>query len=254
MQQGKNLEGETALIGLKLLSGSMAFLLMAFLLWRAGSYLLTKSTWTSISIPKLVGALLLLLINALIMFKGINWDTGFKGPPLLNFMTAQTLALPLKPIVAHFIGLGPAVLVVLATILFKSTSCRSIISLEIIFISFTPLLIFGAESRQWIGILPVVICLLGVYNWTTAQRVWCLIASALIVAPALLLKSQVTLATTQSLSFQSTAWQYYFNRQGPWMSVYSYEIALIALAIFIIVFIYLPSITKTLKAVGNSPS
>ena len=246
-EHGRNLAGTTALIQLKLLSAAAAILCASFAAWTLSQHVFDLGTWKSISIKKLAIACILFALNVAMMYFCIDWSSGFKGPPLLNFMYAQTLALPLKPLIAHFIGLNPVIIVALGGLILRCKVERSEKAVELAFLCFVPALFFGSESRQWIGALPVGVFLMSMHVWSLPRRVWCFIASILIVSPALLLKTKVSLAHTSALGLQSPEWQYYFSRQGPWMSVQSYEIALIALVVFLLGFKFADPITDAFR-------
>ncbi|MFK3798196.1 hypothetical protein [Pseudomonas sp. NPDC088444] len=251
VQHSRILNGMTALIELKSLSIAAAFAGALIFSWALSRRIFDPASWNLISVPKLVVATILLIANLAIMYFGVNWATGFKGPPLLHFMYAQTLALPFKPIVSHFIGLNPAVLIAVAGLLFKGMSERTDKGPEIALLCFVPALFFGSESRQWVGILPIAILLLSLQTWSIPRRIWCFAAAVMAVLPALLLKSETLVASSQSMGLQSVEWQYYFSRQGPWMSVASYEITVIALAIFIIGFYFANSIGLAIIRIVN---
>lgn len=98
-----------------------------------------------------------------------------------------------------------------------------------IVISFVPFLCFGSESRQWIGVLPACIVIYALTENTKRQQVFLALASAASLFTIYGIHSNTVVAVQSQLGFQSSEWQYYFGRQGPWMSVDVYKVGLIAL-------------------------
>ncbi|MEO6678674.1 MAG: hypothetical protein ABIO21_15020, partial [Pseudomonas sp.] len=129
---------------------------------------------------------------------------------------------------------------------------RSIpVGILVVFLAFLPLLAFGSESRQWIGVLPVALVIFAVADYTWRTRVWCLVVSALVLAPAFWLKPYIAIAAGTGLGFQTFQWQFYFGRQGPWMSLTTYQVGMITLLAFVAVTIFMRVYTN--RCSGTAP-
>jgi len=107
-------------------------------------------------------------------------------------------------------------------------------ALIVVLAAYLPFLLFGSESRQWIGVLPVSAAIFAMSGFSLGLRIWSVIYAALLITPLMFLQSNNAQALAQGLSYQSGEWQYYFGRQGPWMSVAIYEAVLIVLCIYLV--------------------
>lgn len=238
--------GKTASLDMILLSVTAMLASLLLIVWLGVRLLLDPATWRSISFRGLLAAGLSFLVSAALIKTCIDWSGGFNGPPLLDFLFYQSLAAPFKPIIAHFISFGPVILLALFSCLAWAFGCRNSIpkALIVICFAFLPLLAYGSETRQWVGVLPIAVVIFAVSDFTWLTRVWCLVISAVVFAPSLWIKGYVGMAATAGLSFQSYQWQFYFGRQGPWMSITVYQVGLILALGFIAVAVLLQKQAK----------
>lgn len=234
-QHSSQLNGVTSLVELRKLSTAIVVLQFAFLAWVVCARLVGGEIWRSLRIKLALAGLAVAALGAYLVSFLVNWSSGYTGPPLVEFMSYQSLALPAKPLVAHFVGLTPALILVLWGLLSRSTSAAQI-GLSSAVIVFLPLILFGSESRQWIVILPAIVTLFALQPWSELQRWLTLGAASIIALPMFSLKKHVDKAYTAGTSLQGHDWQYYFSRQGPWMSLDSYQavVALIVIFVFLV--------------------
>lgn len=212
-----------------------------------------SDTWRSINPIGAFFSLLLVAGSAFVMSVTLNWHTGFSGPPLLHYMLLQGLEAPLKPFVAHFTSFGPVIILAIfgcfAWALGKNSSIPK--ALLVVFAGFLPLLVFGSESRQWIGIFPIAVAIFALADYSRWQRILCLIFSLLLLLPAFWLQDSTRMAVQQGLGLQSPQWQFYFGRQGPWMSLRTYELGLLGLIGFILAIGIAPKLQILIQKNGN---
>ncbi|MDP2244986.1 hypothetical protein [Pseudomonas sp.] len=228
-------DGVTALMELRSLSLLSISAAVLFVVWIYISILTNINTWKAVSYKYLTLSFVATLSSAYFMYSCIDWSSGFAGPPLFLNMALQSLALPFKPLVSHFLNLTPTIipaLIVVAKYSFGGQK-NTPIGLLVIFSAFIPFLLFGSESRQWIGVLPILVTIFAMSEFSYAQRKWCLLVSIALISPLLWLNKKTITALQSGASFQSDEWQFYFGRQGPWMSIDSYEIGLASIAVFI---------------------
>lgn len=225
--------GVTALLELRRLSTAMMAVQFAFLVWLVVDRLVFGDVWYALRWKQAIAGLFAAGIGAYIISATINWSTGYTGPPLADYMSYQSLALPAKPLVAHFVGLSPVVLLVIWGLLQKSASPAQT-GLSAAVIAFMPFLMFGSESRQWVVVLPVLVAAFALQAWGWLQRLVTVAAAVLISLPMFTLKKHVDRAFSEGVALQSHDWQYYFSRQGPWMSVESYETAVCLIVVFLL--------------------
>lgn len=231
-----HLDGQTAILSLRLLSSIALLVSIAFVLWLLVKAACDPGLWKSLSSGNAVMALLVLSASALAMFKLIDWSNGFTGPPLWIFMLMQSLAAPFKPLVAHFLSFGPIIFMAISGAFAWSRGGAAGLPKAplVCLLGFMPPLIMGSESRQWVGILPVAVVIAAMSTFTFSQR-WCALFFAIVLAlPSLWLKDATHLAVSTTMSFQSNDWQYYFGRQGPWMSVEVYRLGVAVLVLYIV--------------------
>lgn len=243
--------GVTAVIELRFLSLAGMAITAVYMGWVYARFISSAVLWKSINLRILSFSLLAFLASAYFMYNYVDWSSGFVGPPLVLNILMQSMALPLKPLVSHFVSLTPVIFLVFATIA-KSTlgGERGIpLGLLIIVCAFMPFLFLGSESRQWIGVLPVLIAIFAMATYSVAQRIWVLIFSTFLIAPVVWLNQKTLYAINSGLSFQTIEWQLYFGRQGPWMSVESYSYAVVLLVIYSFVHLLLSNSWRT--NIGN---
>ncbi|MDF3197513.1 hypothetical protein P3C29_02405 [Pseudomonas sp. 1912-s] len=252
---GATVIGATSSLDMILLSVSAMLVSLLLIVWLGVNLLLDPVTWRSISFSGLFWGGLSFIVSAVLIKTCFDWNGGFKGPPLLDFLFYQSLAAPFKPIISHFISFGPVILLAISACLAWSLGRRSSIpkALIVICFAFLPLLAYGSETRQWIGVLPIAVIIFAVSDFAWLTRVWCLASSVVVFAPSLWIKGYVGMAATTGLSFQSYQWQFYFGRQGPWMSMTVYQIGLILVLVFIAVAVFLQKQAKE-QVVATVPS
>lgn len=246
-QHSSQLNGITSLIELRKLSTGMVILQFAFLAWIVCARLVGGEVWQSLRIRLALAGLVVAALGAYLVSFLVNWSSGYTGPPLVEFMSYQSLALPAKPLIAHFVGLTPAVILVLWGLLFRSTSAAQI-GVSSAVIAFLPFILFGSESRQWIVVLPAIVTLFALQPWSALQRSLTLGAAIIIALPMFSLKRHVDKAYSAGTSLQGHDWQYYFSRQGPWMSLDSYQTGMV----LVVVFVFLIAAVGSRRAPGAS--
>lgn len=230
-------KGKTGSVDIILLSTSAMLLSLMVIIWLGCRVVFDFSTWKSLSVSSFLTACGFFIVSAFIMKISFDWNTGFVGPPLLDYLFYQSLAAPFKPLVAHFISFGPVVLLAIGSCVAWARGHAQPIpkGLLIAFLAFIPLLSFGSESRQWIGILPIAVLIFAVSTYSWYTRIWCLVVSAIVIFPVIWLKANVSFAAISGIGFQTFQWQFYYGRQGPWMSLTTYQVGLIAALGFIVV-------------------
>ena len=212
-----------------LVSGLMA-------IWALVKLATDFDTWRSINPAGTFFAMLLVAGSVVVMSVTLNWNAGYAGPPLLHFMLLQGLAAPFKPLVAHFASFGPVIILAIFACLAWTSGKNSSIpkSLLAILAVFLPFLVFGSESRQWIGVFPIAVAVFALADYSRLQRILCLIFSLLLLLPAFWLQDSTRMAVQQGLGLQSPQWQFYFGHQGPWMSLKTYELGMLGLIGFVL--------------------
>lgn len=201
----------------------------------------SRSFWKIISFKNSVLSVVFFLMGVASINYFINWDVGYKGPPLLNFLLLQSIAAPAKPIVAHFIHFGPVIIVAMLLInIFKYSRpphFNQNYVLMIAFCFYLPILIMGSESRQWIAVFPLAVLLVAVFEKKIQALFILLLWSIAFCMPLIFLKNGVASSFSGRMSYMSSDWQLYFGRQGPWMSNDTYAISLFVASIFFITYI-----------------
>ncbi|WP_010221612.1 hypothetical protein [Pseudomonas donghuensis] len=234
-----HLDGQTSLMALRKLSEVSLMASLTFALWLGARAVCDPSLWQALRPRAVLPALLAFSTSALAMYYLIDWNSGFKGPPLLHFMVLQSLAAPFKPLVAHFLSFGPIIILAIASCIAWACgrSPNTPKALLACMLAFLPLLMIGSESRQWLGILPIAGALVAVSGFSTLQRVISIVFAVVLILPMFWLKAATHTAASEQLSYQSTPWQFYFGRQGPWMSVQVYETGVLLLGLYILLMI-----------------
>lgn len=230
-------DGQTAIIGLYVFSMA-CFIVSGLVVCGVFSQLAVNiNMWKSISASGGVLATASLCISGGLMYGMVDWNNGFTGPPLWKYMLLQTLAAPIKPLVAHFLTFGPVVLLAMLSSVSLAFNSKSSMpkALLVLMVGFMPLLVFGSESRQWTGILPIAVAVFSVAGYSMAVRIWSAVFSILLMLPVFWLKSATLSAVTLGLGFQSLQWQLYFGRFGPWMSADTYRLGVCLMVAFFVV-------------------
>lgn len=236
---------------------SAAFMIVSVLLafWSGMRLLAAKGLRSCISPVGLIIGLLCVGGSGFVMFTTLNWASGNRGPPLLHNLLQESLAAPLKPLVSHFLSLGPVMVLVVLRGLGGAFGTKSSIPKPLLAVlaSFLPFLALGSESRQWIGVFPIAAAVFALGHYSRLQRIWCLIVSAALLTPAIWLQDSIRKAlASDTTNFQSPQWQAYFSRQGPWMSVETYEIGAVALVLFLTVHIILALIHEKMVVASEA--
>ncbi|MEE1921969.1 hypothetical protein V0R50_10000 [Pseudomonas sp. 148P] len=233
---GSTQGGQTSALSLRLVSSGTLLGSVALVLWFGAKALSDSAVWRSINPGATIMAMVFFAFSALAMYFLVDWSANFNGPPLMLFMLLQSLSAPFKPAAAHFLYFGPVIaMAIIACVGWaigrKPSPPRALL---VCMLGFLPVLALGSESRQWIGVLPIAAVLVGLADFSRLQRVLSLVVAMALIIPAVGLHSGVETALAESLSFQSGAWQYYFSRQGPWMSLQSYQIGAALLIVYVL--------------------
>lgn len=238
--------GQTALTELLPLTYVGAILCVLYVAWIYSRLSVDRSVWSALSIKWLCVSLVVLASTFVWVYLSFDWSVGFAGPPLTKFMTFQSLAAPFKPLVAHFYAFGPVIILSLWSLYRWSVKQERNLprALVVVLAAYLPFLLFGSESRQWIGVLPVSGAVFAMSVFSLGLRIWSVIYAVLLIAPFMFLQSNNAQALVQGLSYQSGEWQYYFSRQGPWMSASTYLSVAELLLVFVLVAILIERFNK----------
>lgn len=242
--------GKTALVGLIPLSILTQSVIIGLLAWIAASIACSPQLYRGLSLQGLVLGACTVGISFLIMRTLIDFSVGFQGPPLLDNLMMQSAGAPLKPWISHFLYFGFCMLLVaMYCIRWSFNGERNVpVGLLVIFMLFSPLLSFGSESRQWIGTFPVAIVIYALMDVNRRQQVFLALLAVVSLFTLFGLREASQAAVEHTLGLQSSEWQFYFGRQGPWMSVESYESGVVALIAVVMTYLYLGA-TGNKKAV-----
>ena len=176
------------------------------------------SDWKSI----LIG-MLTLFGSAIFIWSFFDWREGFVGPPLVEYLYLQSVSAPGKPAIAHFTYYGPLFFVAFIAGIRSKISLkdsRSYPVFVLIAICF-PILFIGSESRQWLYFLPpmaVFVALNGISLKVATLGVVFTVFSHVIY-----------LFVRES--------NFYFSRQGPWMSIEDYLFGLLFFLFFFVIYL-----------------
>lgn len=221
---------------------SMACLLLSVAaIWFAWSRLLTQRRfWSQLSLRGMIWTIGANAISLFLLAFILDWDSGYRGPPLLHFMLLQSLSAPFKPLVAHFLYFGPALPLAIASVLRWSIAAPSSklephMGLAVVILVFLPFLLIGSESRQWVAVFPVCVAWLAVRLRNEWRLLPFAIMSLVLLVPAAFLKPTLTQAVVAQLPFTGPDWQAYFGRQGPWMSREYYFNGIVVFVFFVLV-------------------
>ncbi|MBE0588728.1 MAG: hypothetical protein IH617_11870, partial [Hydrogenophaga sp.] len=151
-----------AWLSLKYLSLACLLLSVA-VVWYVWSRLLTqRQFWSSLSLRGMAWATLASATSLAMLALLLDWNSGYRGPPILNNLLLQSLAAPAKPLVAHFLYFGPVFLLAIASVVRWANAASEksetpLYGLAVVIIAFLPLLLLGSESRQWIALFPLCV-------------------------------------------------------------------------------------------------
>lgn len=223
--------GSTGVASLVPFSIAIQAVTIVILAWSGASFLCSTKLHQTLNIRNLALAIFTIVVSYLAMKLVINFSTGFKGPPLIKNLMLQAVGAPFKPWVAHFLYFGLVVPLVAAQCIRWCFRGNASVPTGLLFIviSFLPFLCFGSESRQWLGVLPACIIIYALTENTRRQQVFLVLASVASLFTMYGIHANTVTAVQDQLGFQSPEWQYYFGRQGPWMSVDVYKVSLVAL-------------------------
>lgn len=199
--------------------------------WAGTSFVCSPKLHQALNVRNFIFAICTITASYLAMKLVVDFSAGFKGPPIMKNLMLQALGAPLKPWVSHFLYFGLVVPLVAAQCLKWCFRGGASIPTGLIFIvmSFVPFLSFGSESRQWIGVLPACIVIYALTESTKRQQIFLMLSSVFSLFTMFGIHSNTSAAVQGNLGFQSSEWQYYFGRQGPWMSVEVYSVGLVAI-------------------------
>lgn len=158
----------------------------------------------------------------------LSWDSGFKGPKLIDNFLLQGLSSPFSSAPAIFSYFGPiGVLGILSGFMLslqKSTD-KSQYEIKVVTslaLFFTLFLFFGNETRQFICAFPVLVFLsCRMINGNVLLSIYCFLFAIAILFIGNPLDTNLELSISQKMDFMDWPWQSYFGRQGPWMSIVS---------------------------------
>lgn len=230
---------QAAWISLKYFS-LVSLLLSVTAIWFAWTRLLTRrGFWSRLSLQGMVWGIGASVISLLLLVFSLNWDSGYRGPPLLHFMLLQSLAAPFKPLVAHFLYFGPILLLAIASVLRWSIAApepkaEPYLGLAVVILVFLPFLLIGSESRQWVAVFPVCVAWVAVRLRSERSLLPLALMAAIMLVPVAYLKPTLAQAVISQLPFTGPDWQAYFGRQGPWMSKEYYLKGLLSLCLFVL--------------------
>lgn len=212
---------------------SIAYLLAALLItWYAWAKVIDQPKfWQCVSFKGLLSSLTAVALGFTLLFLIANFQNGISGPPLIKNMLLQTLAAPAKPISAQFLLFGPTVPLALYTAILwiggsKNHDATKSLGLVTVILAYLPFLLLGTESRQWIGVFPV--CVAWLVTHQSKLRFWIILVTSTIILllPTALLQKNIQSAIDNTHAFSHWTWQFYFSRQGPWMSKDVYALSI----------------------------
>lgn len=211
-------------LGLREWSSFLVFVALIIAAWAWALLVSTNYFWDALNIRYLLVGIVAAVIGWGFVLYLIDWSSGFRGPPLFYFMLLQSIAAPAKPLVAHFAYFGPVILVSIFSIwIFKDSFFSGVaFPLGVAFLAYLPALFLGSESRQWIAAFPLAVTVVASNERRLRALLVLLLFSVLLCIPVIFLRDGVSHAINSGLGFLSSGWQYYFGRQGPWMSSQSY--------------------------------
>lgn len=233
---------QVAWLSLKYISIA-CLLLSAAAIWLAWTRLLTQRRfWSSLSLRGMIWTIGASAVSLLLLAFTLNWDSGYRGPPLLHYMLLQSLSAPFKPLVAHFLYFGPILPIAIASVLRWSIAApdkknESHLGLAVVILVFLPFLLIGSESRQWAAVFPICVAWVAVRLRTERLLLPFALMTVIMLAPVAGLKPTLAQAVVSQLPFTGPDWQAYFGRQGPWMSREYYLYGLLTLCLFVLAFL-----------------
>jgi hypothetical protein len=201
--------------------------------WLWSCLLKRDSAFSVFSIKRFLLAVTSAACGHAILYLGLDWNQGFRGPNLMQNMFYQGLNTPFKPILSHFIYFGPCFLVALQLVCASNRCTPSVRPVQIAILGFLPLLLVGSESRQWIAILPFLVAYVAQSNVSDKAAKLILYFSISMALPLFWLATCTSKAFALGLPMVDPLWQLYFGRQGPWMSHSTYLIGAATVFFFV---------------------
>ncbi len=209
--------------------------------WAGTCFVCSSKLHKALNIRSFLFAVCTIAASYLAMKLVVNFSAGFKGPPIMKNLMLQAVGAPFKPWVSHFLYFGLVVpLTAFQCVKWCFRGWEKIpTGLIFIVMSFVPFLSFGSESRQWIGVLPACIVVYALTESKKRQQIFLMFTSFVSLFTMFGMHSNTVSAVQGKLGFQSSEWQYYFGRQGPWMSVEVYLVGLLAIILVGIIYFVL---------------
>lgn len=213
---------------------SSIFVVASFVLiaWTWSNQFKNNAIFSHLSIKWLIVALGSFAVGHAMLYFGLDWNSGFRGPNLIENMLYQALNAPIKPLVAHFVFFGPVFIGSLFLLLSTQNSTDITYAVKAILLAFLPILAIGSESRQWISVLPLFFAFVAQSNISKAKTRLIFWFSIFLIIPLFWLENSVADAFATDLPMSDLKWQFYFGRQGPWISQSVYTGALLAMLCF----------------------
>ncbi|MFW5328903.1 hypothetical protein [Hydrogenophaga sp. ZJX-1] len=231
---------DVAWLSLKYISMT-CLLLSVVAIWLAWTRLFTQRWfWSKLSLQGMIWTIGASAFSLLLLVFILDWDSGFRGPPILHNMLLQSLAAPFKPLVANFLYFGPILPLAIASVLrwsiaIPKSKLEPHLGLAVVILAFLPFLLMGSESRQWAAVFPVSVAWLAVRLRSEWRLLPFAVMAVVMLIPAAAIKPTLAQAVISQLPLSHPDWQVYFGRLGPWMSRESYFNGVIALSSFVLV-------------------
>lgn len=186
--------------------------------------LASPALWRSLAWRSIAGGLVLIGLGFLTVWAALDWQQGFRGPPLHYNLLRQSMAAPGKPLVAHLLNFGPVFLLALVYCIDPHRFVRNSQSFALLAIvsAALPLYALGSESRQWIPFFPLLVALVALNVQGTKTLAWLTAYGLLFTLVIFLLRPEGDVQSTGSM-----LWTYLIY-QGPWMPHWTYVPLLLA--------------------------
>ncbi|VEF12179.1 Uncharacterised protein [Pseudomonas fluorescens] len=239
-----------AWLDLRLVSSVLVVAALVVIAWAWSSQLKNNGIFAHFSMKWSLLAVGAVAVGHAALYIGLDWNSGFRGPPLIENMLYQALNAPLKPLAAHFVFFGP-VFVATLFLLFKAQQpTNTTYAIKAILLAFMPIFAIGSESRQWISVLPLFFAFAAQSNISDVRTRLLLWFSALMALPLFWLANSVADASSSGLPMSDLKWQLYFGRQGPWMSQPVYLSSLAIMFVFVTLWFW-PTVKSDKKALAQ---
>lgn len=226
---------------LKYWTVSLLALWFAGVAWIYARIFASVDSWKFLSVKNALFAVIALLVGVISIRFLIDWEQGFRGPPLFYYLTLQAVAAPLKPFVAHFLYFGPIFIAALFLCFLYGRGLGDLkgFPLFICLLAYLPILAMGSESRQWIAAFPVAVALVAINRFRYRLLLLFLFSALALCIPAMYLEGALAASFIDGQQkMDSLGWQFYFGRQGPWMSQRTYVIGLVSMLVFLVIYFF----------------